>query len=117
VSAAPKQAPSAPPTVRCGPESGRVAPVVDVNRCGAKGRCVDVCPFGVFVMGVVDAADRARLDLRGRVKAWVHRGRQARVEHPDACHACGLCVAACPEDAISLRPLDDVRRTGNTSTE
>ena len=28
--------------------------------------------------------------------------RQAFVERPDACHACGLCVPACPEKAITL---------------
>ena len=29
--------------------------------------------------------------------------RQALVKAPDDCHACGLCVEACPEDAITLR--------------
>jgi NAD-dependent dihydropyrimidine dehydrogenase PreA subunit len=27
---------------------------------------------------------------------------QADVVSPDACHACGLCLKSCPEDAITL---------------
>jgi len=32
----------------------------------------------------------------------VRRNRQAVVVAPEECHACGLCVAACPERAIQL---------------
>ena len=42
------------------------------------------------------------MSLRGRLKALVHGSRQAFVARPEACHACGLCVAACPERAITL---------------
>jgi NAD-dependent dihydropyrimidine dehydrogenase PreA subunit len=28
----------------------------------------------------------------------------AYVARPDQCQACGLCVPACPEHAISLKP-------------
>ena len=38
----------------------------------------------------------------GKVKAWAHGNRQAYVVRPFDCHACGLCVAACPEEAIRL---------------
>jgi len=40
--------------------------------------------------------------LRGRLKAWAHKRMQADVVSPDACHACGLCLKSCPEDAITL---------------
>jgi len=40
--------------------------------------------------------------LRGKLKAWAHKRMQADVVSPDACHACGLCLKSCPEDAITL---------------
>jgi NAD-dependent dihydropyrimidine dehydrogenase PreA subunit len=36
------------------------------------------------------------------MKAAVHGNRQAFAVRADACHACGRCVAACPEHAIRL---------------
>ena len=48
--------------------------------------------------------DRAKLSWMGRLKAWAHGNRQAFVVRPDACHACKLCVDACPENAIRLAP-------------
>lgn len=97
--------PVAAPAVRqdaCRAEPGVFVPVIDPNRCEAKGDCVRVCPYDVFEIRAIDDAIRARLSLRGRLKAWAHGGRQAHVLAPDRCHACGLCVAACPEDAITL---------------
>ena len=38
----------------------------------------------------------------GKVKGFVHRWHQAFATNAQACHACGLCVAACPEKAITL---------------
>lgn len=92
--------------VPCKGEPGRVVPRVDRNRCEAKGGCVAVCPYDVFEIRVLEPADRAGLSLRGRLKAWAHGHRQAHVVRPDACHACGACVQACPEDAIRLSALD-----------
>jgi NAD-dependent dihydropyrimidine dehydrogenase PreA subunit len=87
----------------CKGEPGKVAPVVDRNRCEAKGACVGVCPYNVFELRRLSAEDRASLSLLGKLKAWVHRNRQAFVVRPDDCHACGLCVKACPEGAITLQ--------------
>ena len=89
----------------CKGQAGRVAPVIDRNRCEAKATCVAVCPFGVFEIRALAPADRAGLSLVGRVKAWAHGNRQAYVVRPDDCHACQLCVAACPEQAIRLAAL------------
>lgn len=88
----------------CTGEAGRVAPVVDRNRCEAKAVCVQVCPFDVFEIRPLEAMDRAALSLRGKVKAWAHGNRQAYVVRASDCHACGLCVRACPEHAIRLEP-------------
>lgn len=88
----------------CRGEPGKVAPVVDRNRCEAKADCVRVCPYDVFEIRPLEPADRAGLSFVGRLKAWGHGHRQAYVVRPDDCHACNLCVAACPEDAIRLAP-------------
>jgi NAD-dependent dihydropyrimidine dehydrogenase PreA subunit len=63
-----------------------------------------VCPYDVFTMGTLSRAERSSLSWIGRLKAWAHGGRQAYVTAPSACHACQLCVEACPEDAIVLAP-------------
>jgi NAD-dependent dihydropyrimidine dehydrogenase PreA subunit len=80
---------------------GRI-PVVDRNRCEGKRDCEVVCPYGVFEVRVLTAAERAGVSLRGRLNLLAHRGRQAVVVAGDQCHQCGLCVAACPERAIRL---------------
>jgi 4Fe-4S ferredoxin len=89
----------------CRGTPGRVAPVVDRNRCEAKGECVVVCPYDVFEIRRLTAIDRAALDLRGRLKAWIHGNEQAFVVRPGDCHACQLCISACPEQALRLVPL------------
>jgi NAD-dependent dihydropyrimidine dehydrogenase PreA subunit len=38
----------------------------------------------------------------GKLKTKVHGRKKAFVAQPGACHACGLCVTACPEKAITL---------------
>jgi len=92
------------PGVECKGEPGRVAPVVDRNRCEAKAKCVAVCPFNVFEVRALASPDRASLTIGGRLKAWAHGNRQAYVVRPADCHACQLCVTACPEGALRLAP-------------
>jgi NAD-dependent dihydropyrimidine dehydrogenase PreA subunit len=90
--------------VECKGEPGRVAPAIDRNQCEGKADCLRVCPYGVFELGVLPPAQRASLSWLGRLKGWAHGYQQAFVVKPDACHACRLCVAACPEHAIQLVP-------------
>lgn len=79
-----------------------LAPVIDRNRCEGKEDCVRVCPYGVFEMAVLDVEQRRALSFTGKFKAMVHGHRQAFAVRAEECHACGLCVAACPEKAIKL---------------
>ena len=95
---------STPPD-RCSDVSGRVAPVVDRNRCEGKADCVRVCPFNVFEIGTLSNVQRKELSLFGRAKAWAHDYKQAIIVNPLDCHACQLCVDACPEHALHLAPI------------
>jgi len=88
----------------CQEGSGRVAPLIDRNRCEAKQDCVRVCPYSVFEIRTLGAEERAALSWMGRLKAWAHGNRQAFAVRAGDCHACQLCVEACPEDAIRLAP-------------
>ena len=88
--------------IECKGEAGKVAPVVDRNRCEAKGDCVDVCPYDVFEIRPLAPEDRAGQSWLGRLKTWAHGGKQAYVARPEACRACSLCIEACPEDALQL---------------
>ena len=89
----------------CKGTPGKVAPVIDRNRCEAKEDCVRVCPYHVFEIQKLGAAEKASMSLLGRLKAFAHGNRQAFVVRPEACHACQLCIPACPEQAIRLVPL------------
>jgi 4Fe-4S ferredoxin len=89
-------------TEDCKHDAGVFAPVIDRNRCEGKEDCVKVCPYHVFEMGTLSPEQRKGLSWVGWIKALGHGGRQAFTERAEACHACGLCVTACPEQAIRL---------------
>ena len=86
----------------CAPVPGAFHPVIDRNRCEGKQACVAVCPFNVFSMAKVPGELRRGLSLRGKLKGYAHGWLQAFATNADACQSCGLCVAACPEKAITL---------------
>src|SRR4051812_38658450 len=80
----------------------KVPPPVDRGRCEGKRDCVDVCPHGVFEVRRIDDADFAGLSFIGKLKSRAHGRLTAYTPNADACRACGLCVVACPEHAITL---------------
>ncbi len=90
------------PDPNCKHPAGAFAPVIDRNRCEAKEDCLRVCPYDVFEIAPLSAEDKRALTLVGKLKAWAHGGRQAFAVRASACHGCGRCVEACPEDAIRL---------------
>ena len=77
-------------------------PVIDRNKCEGKKDCVEVCPYDVFEVRRIDDADFAKLGVLGKLKSVAHGRQSAYTPAADRCQACGLCVVACPEKAITL---------------
>ena len=90
------------PGARCKAAPGAFAPVVDHGRCEGKGDCVEVCPYDVFDVTRIEKADYDQLSWMSRLKVRVHGMKTSYTPRADQCLACGLCVVACPEDAIRL---------------
>jgi NAD-dependent dihydropyrimidine dehydrogenase PreA subunit len=86
----------------CKQAPGVFAPIIDRNRCEGKADCVRVCPTKVFVIGTLPKSARPGLSLKGKIKGVAHRWQQALLMNAERCEACGLCVSACPEQAITL---------------
>ncbi|NPT55165.1 4Fe-4S binding protein [Paraburkholderia elongata] len=89
-------------TSTCKPAAGVIAPVVNLKRCEGKGDCAVVCPEDVFEIRRIDTADYQQLGGLQKFKLRVHGMKVAYTPNADACRACGLCVTACPEHAITL---------------
>jgi NAD-dependent dihydropyrimidine dehydrogenase PreA subunit len=91
------------PGEECKAAPGSWRPVVDRNACEGKRDCVEVCPYDVFEVRTMDDADYRRLSWMGTLKSMAHRWQTAYTPRAAQCHACGLCVVACPEKAIVLQ--------------
>jgi NAD-dependent dihydropyrimidine dehydrogenase PreA subunit len=91
------------PGERCRAEPGRFVPVVDLSRCEGKRDCTEVCPYDVFEVTRITDEDFGSLSVFGKLRSIAHQ-RQGAYAVRDEGHACGLCVVACPESAIALRP-------------
>jgi NAD-dependent dihydropyrimidine dehydrogenase PreA subunit len=89
-------------TASCTQPPGRFVPRIDFARCEGKADCVRVCPENVFEIGRLADRDYAALPWLARLKQRVHGRKVAHTPRAQACLACGLCVTACPEDAIRL---------------
>jgi 4Fe-4S ferredoxin len=89
-------------TTECKQEARVVLPVIDSFKCEGAGDCEAVCPYDVFELRKLSRPELKALPLGPWIKVLVHGGKQAFVVNGEACHACRLCVAACPEKAIRL---------------
>jgi len=56
----------------------------------------------VFEIRPIDDNDRRALSWMNKAKLAFHGGQVAYTPNADSCMACGLCVVACPEKAITL---------------
>ena len=74
---------------------------VDPLLCDGTRACVWACPQGVFALRVV----ASNLPLLVKWRTARHGGVQAAVVNEEACTACGMCLAACPEGAVTLGAL------------
>lgn len=89
----------------CRAEPGAYRITVDRNKCEGKRDCVEVCPYGVLEVRRIDDADFARLSWIGKLKSRAHGRQTAYTPRLDQCQACGLCVVACPEHALTLERI------------
>ncbi|HWO25702.1 MAG TPA: ferredoxin family protein [Kofleriaceae bacterium] len=90
------------PGEHCKAEPAQYRPEVDHARCEGKSECVAVCPYDVFEVRRIDDAHWRPLGPLAKLKVWAHGKQTAYAARADACKACGLCVVACPENAIKL---------------
>ena len=86
----------------CKQEPGVFIPVIDRNKCEGKADCVPACPYSIFKVTTLPTDLRTGLTFIGTLKGTAHGWQQALLVHPEQCRACGLCVQACPEHAITL---------------
>ena len=90
------------PGERCRAAPGQWIPVIDRGKCEGKADCVDVCPYSVFELGTLTEDEYHSLSYLARAKARAHERKTSRTPRFAECRACGLCVVACPEEAIGL---------------
>jgi 4Fe-4S ferredoxin len=100
--AAKRNTPSRSPQA-CPQPAGRYVPVINRNRCEGKEDCVTACPCDVFEMQTLGEAEKSAMPFFSRLKARLHGNRQAYAVRAEDCQACGLCISACPESAITLK--------------
>jgi NAD-dependent dihydropyrimidine dehydrogenase PreA subunit len=86
----------------CKTEAEKWMPVINLSKCEGKKDCVEVCPYDVFQMQEITSEAYKMLTFTGKIKTMVHGRKKAFAKHAEACHACGLCITACPEKAIKL---------------
>jgi NAD-dependent dihydropyrimidine dehydrogenase PreA subunit len=83
-------------------DANTVSPIVDTGRCLGDANCVAVCPHDVFAQQPVHAERYDGLSASARFLLSLSGGLQAAVVAAERCCACGLCVAVCSQQALTL---------------
>ena len=63
----------------CKAEAGVFRPVINRNKCEAKGPCVPACPYGVLEILALTPVEKSGLSFFGKLKAMAHGNKQAHV--------------------------------------
>ena len=84
------------------PAGDRIIPVINLNKCEGNGICTHVCLLNVFRTDRISAEQFGTLSFIGKLKSLFSDNRKCFAVNPDLCINCGLCVTACPENAIKL---------------
>ena len=92
------------------PKNARVRAWPTLRACGlagargARGSVVVIAAVNDTPVAVrrMDDTDFEALPFFARLHSRAHGRKTAYTPNADACAACGLCVVACPEDAIKL---------------
>lgn len=96
----------------CKQEPGMFIPIVNFSKCEGKADCLPVCPERVFEIRRISDTDYQSLGLLAQIKQRIHGMQVAYTPNANACRACGLCVTACPEKAITLKRKTEKAITG-----
>jgi NAD-dependent dihydropyrimidine dehydrogenase PreA subunit len=84
---------------------GIFMPVINASRCDGKGHCVDVCRERVIALKPAEGDHVEDQSLLQRLHLRLFGRRLAYLRNQASCTACGRCVSACPEQAITLRRI------------
>jgi len=75
----------------------------DAGKCEGCGRCVEVCPHGVFEMREINSTLTPAPPPQGE-EIWKGRVLRAVVTDRDLCMECGACALNCASGALSVKP-------------
>ncbi len=88
------------------------APVWDPKACSQCNTCAFMCPHAVIRPYLVDEESYAASPYTDLPKAKGKKLKGHRfmiAPSPLDCTGCGLCAEACPDDALTMAPLADIR--------